>query len=145
MIARCYNDSRRDSPMGNNMESMIDQRYREILFQFYISGALESSGGKKWAFPCPFCSPMARTDAKKKHRKAALLWNAQQHSWVFSCARQGHCECQRSKSFPRLIQSLNQELYQRYRLERYQSGTTGKGHNCPHPDLPGLNKIEAGE
>jgi hypothetical protein len=57
------------------MESLIDREYRLILFQFYIQDALEVAGGRKWIFPCPFCSPLARTDAKKRHRKAALLWN----------------------------------------------------------------------
>lgn len=124
------------------MESLIDREYRLNLFQFYIQDALEAARGRKWLFPCPFCSPLARTDAKKRHRKAALLWNSVQHSWVFSCARQGHCECQRSKSFPRLIQALNQDLFRRYQLDRYHSGTTGKGHNCPHPDWTALNKTD---
>jgi hypothetical protein len=28
---------------------------------------------------------------------------------------------------------LDQEMARRYQMDRWQSGTTGKGHDCPNP------------
>jgi len=129
------------------MESLIDQKYRRLLLDYYLQNHLEvhlPGGVSKWTFACPFCSATARTEGKKRHRKAALLWNAAQHSWIFSCARQGHPECHQSKTFPRLLQALNPELFHKYQLDRYHSGTTGRGSHCPEPDWIKLNKKKTG-
>jgi len=37
------------------------------------------------------------------------------------------------KTLEKFLSSLEPELAEHYRIERWQSGTTGKGHNCPHP------------
>jgi len=74
------------------MESLIDERYRLLLLEHYFENTLESrhyDGHSKWQITCPFCSHTGKTDAKKKHRKAALLWNSKQHSWIFFCAKKG--------------------------------------------------------
>jgi len=118
------------------MESSIDQRYRLLLIEHYLEGAMElaSYGGtRKWVFVCPFCGPLGRTEGQKNHRKAVLLWNAQQHSWVFSCAKKGRFECGGGKTFGNLISSLNPALGEAYKRDRWHSGTTGKGHNCGAP------------
>ena len=88
---------------------------------------------KKWVFVCPFCGSLGRTEAKKKHLKGSLLWNALQHSWVFSCAKKGNIECMWNKTFGNLISALNPALGEAYKRDRWQSGTTGKGHNCSAP------------
>ena len=31
------------------------------------------------------------------------------------------------------LRKVNPELGKRYQMERYASGTTGKGHDCPNP------------
>jgi hypothetical protein len=93
-----------------------------------------ATGGSKWVFCCPFCSPLTRTDAKRNERKGALLWNDLQNSWVFSCARQGSAECSGGgKTLERFLSALNEEMAEIYRMERWHSGTTGKGHNCRAP------------
>jgi len=118
------------------MESPIDERYRLLLLEHYLGNAQEArhyDGHSKWQFVCPFCGPMGRTDGKKKYRKAALLWNATQHSWVFYCAKKGRLECMGGKTFGNLISALNPPLGEAYRRERWYSGTTGKGHNCRAP------------
>ena len=127
------------------MESTIDGRYRELLFQYYLRDVTLGSmyrGRMKWIFRCPFCSPFARTEGRKKHKKGSLLWMPEQHSWFFSCAKKGSAECMNNMTFPNLIRALNPDLYLRYQLEREQSGTTGKGHNCSAPDWTPLNKTE---
>ena len=68
------------------MESPIDERYRLLLLEHYLDNAVEAPFYgviKKWVlvFVCPFCGSLGTSTSKKKHRKAALLWNATQHSW----------------------------------------------------------------
>jgi hypothetical protein len=118
------------------MESQIDQRYRLLLLEHYLEGTTEApsyGGAKKWKFICPFCGPLGRTEGKKTHKKAALLWNAQQHSWVFSCAKKGSVGCMNNKTFVNLISDLNPALGEAYKRDRWHSGTTGRGHNCGAP------------
>ena len=124
-------------------ESPIDERFRLIAVNRYLKNVKEvpvASGLSKWVFCCPFCSPLARTDAKRNERKGVLLWNATQYSWVFSCVLKGSAECSGGgKTFEKFLSALDGELAEQYRIERWHSGTTGKGHNCPHPiSLVGL-------
>ena len=122
--------------MNLNGESVIDERYRLTLLEHYLDGVVEVplvGGGCKFQFICPFCGSLGRTDGKKRHRKAALLWNAVQHSWVFSCAKKGSVECQRGKTLGNLLCALNPDRGEAYKVARWHSGTTGKGHNCGAP------------
>jgi len=119
------------------MESLTDQRYRSLLLEHYLENAHEVTGpggNTKWQFVCPFCGPLGRTEGKKRHRKAALLWNATQHSWVFYCSKKGREECMGGKTLgSRLISALNPALGEAYKRDGWHSGTTGKGHNCFFP------------
>ena len=118
-------------------ESPIDERYRLLLLNRYLKNTKETlvaSGGSKWVFCCPFCSPLGRTEAKRNERKGALLWNDLQNSWVFFCARQGSSECSGGgKTLEKFLSALDGDLAEQYRMDRWNSGTTGKGHNCPDP------------
>ena len=119
------------------MESLIDERYRLLLMNHYLENVKEAhfyQGHQKLMFACPFCGPLGKTDAKKRQRKATLLWNEKQHSWVFSCAKKGTSECFQGKTFSNFISALNPALGEGYRQERWHSGTTGKGHNCRAPE-----------
>ena len=129
-------------------ESPIDERYRLRLFDYYLKdtrSALSSNGSPKWQFICPFCGSITSKEYKKKHRKAALLWNSTQNSWLFSCARKKSTECSSVMNFSNLISALNPALGEAYRQERYHSGTTGKGHNCRAPQgVTALSKGSSG-
>ena len=118
-------------------ESSIDQRYRLLLLNRYLKNVKEvpiASGGSKWIFCCPFCSHLGRSEAKRNERKGALLWNDLQNSWVFFCARQGSAECSGGgKTLEKFLSALDNDLAEQYRIERWHSGTTGKGHNCGAP------------
>ena len=95
------------------MGSPIDECYRLILLEHYLDNAVEApfyGAIKKWVFVCPFCGPLGSTASKKKHRKAALLWNAAQHSWVFSCAKKGSIICTRGMTLGNFIRALNPAL-----------------------------------
>ena len=94
-------------------ESPIDERYRLMLLEHYFEGAIEASlpnGGRKWQFVCPFCGPLASKDYKKRQKKAALLWNAVQNSWVFTCAKKGSVDCMKGKEPRSFITNLKPTL-----------------------------------
>lgn len=117
-------------------ESPIDERYRLLLLEHYLDGAIEASlpnGTRKWQFICPFCGPLASKEYKKRQKKGALLWSAVQHSWVFTCAKKGSVDCMGGKTLGNLIAALNPALGRAYKRDRWHSGTTGKGHNCAVP------------
>ena len=123
-------------------ESPIDERYRLKLFDYYLKDSLSgftATGNPKWRFICPFCGTISSKEYKKKHRRAALLWNATQNSWLFHCARKRSAQCVSVMNFSNLISAINPALGEAYRRERWHSGTTGKGHNCRAPEqLKGL-------
>ena len=122
---------------GHIKESPIDEKYRLLLMNRYLKNIKEipvASGGSKWAFCCPFCMSLGRTEAKRNKPKAVLLWNDIQNSWVFSCARHGSGVCSGGgKTLERFLDALDADLAEQYRIERWHSGTTGKGHNCRAP------------
>ena len=69
--------------------------------EYYLGAAQERrspNGSSKWQFVCPFCGPLASKEYKKWQKKGALLWNAVQNSWVFSCAKKGSVECMGGKT-----------------------------------------------
>ncbi len=117
------------------MESLIDERYRLKLLEYYLEDAyqLPYKGNNKWVFRCPFCAHYGKTEAKRKHKKGSLIWHPEQHSWVFSCARKGSPECFKGKTLGNLISALNPALGEAYKRERWHSGSAGKGHNCGLP------------
>ena len=119
-------------------ESPIDERYRLLLLNQYLKNIKEvpiAGGVSKWVFCCPFCSSLGRTESKRNERKGALLWNALQNSWVFFCVRQGSAECScGGKTLEKFLSALDGDLAEQYRIDRWHTGTTGKGHNCPIPE-----------
>ena len=127
-------------------ESPIDERYRLVLLNRYLKNTKEipiARGGSKWVFCCPFCSSLARTDAKRTERKGVLLWNDLQNSWVFFCARQGSADCSgRGKTLEKFLSALDEEMAEMYRMERWHSGTMGKGQNCRVPK--GIVEVSTG-
>ena len=127
-------------------ESPIDERFRLIAVNRYLKNVKEvpvASGLSKWVFCCPFCSYLQSTESKRNHRKAVLLWNATQHSWVFSCVLKGSAECSGGgMTFEKFLSALDGELAEQYRIERWHSGTTGKGHNCGAPKS--IARVSAG-
>ncbi len=107
------------------------------MLEYYLENPKEAMGPggfKKWVFCCPFCGPLGRSESRRRERKAVLLWNQVQHSWVFYCAKKGCVECMSGKTLGSLISALNPALGEAYKRERWHSGTTGKRHNCGTPE-----------
>ena len=132
-----YNNHKRiiDRSKMSYSESPIDERYRLLLLEHYLEGAVEVPyrGYTKWRFICPFCGAMSSKEYKRREKKGSLLWDSRQNSWIFFCARHKSTECMNSKNFSNLISALNPALGEAYKRDRWHSGTTGKGHNCRSP------------
>jgi hypothetical protein len=107
------------------MESPIDERYRLDLMQYYLEGVEERNG--KIKFFCPFCQSV-RKQGKFTAKKGAMFWIPQWNAWRFNCLR-----CLDSTSMYKYLMQLNPEMARKYQLDRYHSGTTCKGHDCPSP------------
>jgi hypothetical protein len=127
-------------------ESPIDERYRLMLLNQYLKNIKEvpvAYGRSKWIFCCPLCSSLGRTKSKRNERKGALLWNNLQNSWVFFCAKEGSPQCSDGgKTYERFLSALDNDLAEHYRIERWQSGATGKGHNTKRPkSISGLSTV----
>jgi hypothetical protein len=90
-------------------------------------------GLRGYAFPCPFCQFRCDKESSRNRRVAYLIPHAESYSWTFYCHRHKTDECQTSRSFPNFLAMYNPELYRQYQMERYHSGTTGKGHNIKNP------------
>jgi hypothetical protein len=133
-----YNDHKRiiDRDHMSYSESPIDERYRLMLLEYYLTDAVEMpyEGFKKWKFVCPFCAALSSKHYKKKEKKGGLIWDPRQNSWFFHCAKQKSGECMSNKNFANFITALNPALGEAYRRDRWHSGTTGWGHNCKAPE-----------
>jgi len=107
------------------MESMIDQRYRLELIRCHLDGFEEKTG--KAVFFCPLCQAQ-RPSGKYVQKKGAMFWNHQWNAWRFNCVK-----CLPMTSLYRFLEKVNPGIANRYQRDRYASGTTGKGHDCPNP------------
>ena len=108
------------------MESLIDQRYRLELIQYCLEG-YEMKQGKEIFF-CPLCQ-FDRPKTKYVQKKGGMFWKPQWNAWRFNCAK-----CLPLTSMYRFLEKVNPELAKRYQRERWISGTTGWGHDCPSPN-----------
>lgn len=118
------------------MESPIDEKYRLLLLEHCLENAQEvmgPGGSSKWQFVCPFCGPLGRTEGKKRHRKAALLWKPRSTPGSSIAPGRGVWSVWGGKTFGNLISALNPALGEAYKKDRWHSGTVGKGHNCGVP------------
>ncbi len=118
----------------SHSESPIDRRYRLMLLEHYLDGAVEApyKGFKKWTFVCPFCGSLSSKDYKKKDKKGSLLWDARQNFWIFFCAKKGSVDCMTGKSFGNLISALNPALGEACRRDRWHSGTQARDITAGH-------------
>lgn len=111
------------------MESLIDQRYRLDLIVKYLEGYEELPAAKSKAkFFCPLCQSSRKRD-KYQQKKGACFWNSTCNSWRFNCVK---CHPKGIGMF-NYLSKLDSGLASAYQLERWHSGTTGWGHDCPSP------------
>jgi hypothetical protein len=112
-------------------ESTIDARYRNKYFDnSFVNRPKCKVSGKVWSFACPLCASAQKQEWKKKKETACLIWNEPQNSWKFLCHR-----CIKTTNFYHFLDLVDPSLAARYQMDRFHAGTTGKGHDCPSPDL----------
>ena len=113
------------------MESSIDKNYRNQLINKYLEGYEESAGLKcKAKFFCPLCQS-SRKKERYCQKKGACFWNVTSHSWRFNCIK---CHPKGIGLF-NYLSKVDSQMASKYQLERWHSGTTGWGHDCPTPDF----------
>jgi len=111
------------------MESPIDYNYRQLLIN-RLDGYEESVNKRyKARFFCPFCQ-YDRDKKKYAQKKGAIFWHQQSNSWRINCIK---CHRQGISMF-KYLGLLDSSLARQYQHDRWCSGTTGWGHDCPTPD-----------
>ena len=107
------------------MESVIDQRYCLDLIKYHLDGFENKKG--KLTFYCPLCQ-VSRPKGKYVQKKGGMFWIPQWNAWWLNCVK-----CLPMTSMYRYLEKVNPELARKYQRDRWNSGTTGKGYDCPSP------------
>ena len=103
------------------MTDFVDAYYVSLL-----SGRLEKFTRKKndlYNFRCPYCG-----DSQKHRNKARGYFFRIKNDMVFKCHN-----CGVGRTLPNFLKEQAPDLYDEYIMERYKSGTTGKGSYVPKP------------
>jgi len=105
---------------------MIDQRYRLELIRYHLDGFEEKKC--KAVFFCPLCQ-FSRPQGRYVQKKGGMFWNPSHNAWRFNCMK-----CLPATTMYRYLMLVNPVMGRAYQRERWHSGTTGKGRDCPNPD-----------
>ena len=122
------------------MESLIDQRFKLALIEKrYLEDYEESATHKcKAKFFCPLCQT-GRKKGKFYQKKGACFWHPESNSWRFNCIK---CH-PAGMSMYKYLSKVNSKMADAYQMERWHSGTTGKGHDCPNPKWSSIHLEES--
>jgi len=100
---------------------LVDAYYVSLL-----SSRLDKFSRKKndlYNFRCPYCG-----DSQKHKNKARGYFFRIKNDMVFKCHN-----CGVGRTLPNFLKDQAPDLYDEYIMERYKSGTTGKGSYVPKP------------
>ena len=118
----------------------ITNRYlQEVIPSIVALGGSEAcykplKGG--YEVPCPFCCTKYKIGAFKRRKRVGIfLYNNYEHSYHFTCMRCGKYKM----PFPAFLKEFDSNLFNKYHMERFHAGTTGKGHTLEHPKFK-INK-----
>ena len=103
------------------MSEFVDEYYVSLL-----SGRLDKFSRKKpglYNFRCPYCG-----DSQKHRNKARGYFFRIKTDMVFKCHN-----CGVGRTLPNFLKDNAPDLHDEYIMERYKSGTTGKGSYVPKP------------
>ena len=103
------------------MNEFVDAHYVTLL-----SGRLDKFTRKKadlYNFRCPYCG-----DSQKHKNKARGYFFRLKQDMVYKCHN-----CGVGRTLPNFLKDQAPDLYDEYIMERYKSGTTGKGSYVPKP------------
>ena len=105
------------------MTEFVDAHYVNLL-----SHRLDKFVRKKqdlYNFRCPYCG-----DSQKHKNKARGYFFRLKTDLVYKCHN-----CGVGRTLPNFLKDNAQDLYDEYILERYKSGTSGKGSFVPKPSF----------
>ena len=103
------------------MSEFVDAHYVKLL-----SGRLDKFVRKKadlYNFRCPYCG-----DSQKHKNKARGYFFRVKADMVYKCHN-----CGVGRTLPNFLKDQAPDLYDQYIMERYKSGTSGKGSYVPKP------------
>jgi len=103
------------------LNEFVDAHYVTLL-----SGRLDKFTRKKadlYNFRCPYCG-----DSQKHKNKARGYFFRLKSDMVYKCHN-----CGVGRTLPNFLKDQAPDLYDEYIMERYKSGTTGKGSYVPKP------------
>ena len=80
----------------------------------------------QYRFFCPYC----QMNEKRNWKRSGYLY-PKDNSYNFKCFK---ASCN-SSNFSNFLKDQNPKLHERYSLDRYKEGSTGKGSNCPEPEF----------
>ncbi len=80
----------------------------------------------QYRFFCPYC----QMNEKRNWKRSGYLY-PKDNSYNFKCFK---ASCN-SSNFSNFLKDQNPKLHERYSLDRYKEGSTGKGFNCPEPEF----------
>ena len=103
------------------MNEFVDAHYVTLL-----SGRLDKFTRKKadlYNFRCPYCG-----DSQKHKNKARGYFFRLKQDMVYKCHN-----CGVGRTLPNFLKDNAPDLHDEYIMERYKSGTTGKGSYVPKP------------
>ena len=112
------------------LSDFVDAHYVTLL-----SGRLDKFAKKKadlYNFRCPYCG-----DSQKHRNKARGYFFRVKADMVYKCHN-----CGVGRTLPNFLKDQAPDLYDEYIMERYKSGTSGKGSYVPKPkfDKPVFKK-----
>ncbi len=109
--------------------TITDKYLHRILPSVAAIGGGEVRQKKKgYEIPCPFCCLSQDKERKRKKRVGIFFPDDKKYSYYFHCVR-----CRDSMDFDEFLMRFDSRLFNKYQMERYKSGTTGKGHTLANP------------
>jgi len=100
--------------------------FADLHYVNLLSGRLEKFTRKKsdvYNFRCPYCG-----DSERHKNKARGYFFRIKTDMVFKCHN-----CGVGRTLPNFLKDIAPDLHDEYIMERYKSGTTGKGSYVPKP------------
>ena len=92
-----------------------------------IGLTLEKFSEKKpqyFNFRCPICG-----DSKKPYKARGFIFSKN------NCTNYRCYNCGVKTTFTKFLEFYNPQLHEKYVLERYKAGSTGRGFNTPDPKI----------
>ena len=107
--------------------NLLDQNYIDKLLLRGLEKGTQKNANQ-YRFFCPYC----QRGEKSNWKRSGYLY-PKGNSYNFKCFREKNCG--KTTNFSNFLEDQDPKLHERYVLDRYKEGTTGKGTNCPNPEF----------